>query len=209
MSSNKEDLPDLPRDINRLFKKYTRLRYSLYGKYKNGFSFIPSKSAINSYASKNHAEIEFPDIYRQQELKEYIDEQTIRLILEYDPNGAVDFPGYVYSKLSKRVRGSYMESYKRDIGREQVGYSDDEVTKKLEDVPNYDGERYKELVLEIMHKLTDKVDKDIFKQLVNDNKTNYAVYRYIHNKYPEVKRSEFDSKLHYIQKLSVDLIKKE
>lgn len=207
--SNKEELPDLSRDIDRLFKKYTRLRYSLYGKYKNGFSFIPSKGAINSYASKNHAEIEFPDIYRQQELKEYIDEQTIRLILEYDPNGAVDFPGYVYSKLSKRVKGSYMASYKRDIGREQVGYSDDEVTKKLEDVPNYDSERYKELVLEIMNKLDNEVDRDIFEQLVNDNKTNYAIYRFIHKKHPKINKADFDDKLHYVQKLSVDLIKNE
>lgn len=94
-----------PRDVDRLYHKYSNLRYKVYNTHKDSF---------NSEASR-------------KDLKSYIDEQFIKLTKEYDINGEVDFPGYIKKALNLRVRHSYVKGRFRDTARERLGTQDNEV----------------------------------------------------------------------------------
>lgn len=93
-----------PRDSDRLFVQYENLRLSIYGRYA---------PLLGSEASKG-------------ELMSYIDEQFIRLVKEYEVNSAVDFPGYVKTKLNMRVKHVYMHNHFRDLDRERLAVNDDD-----------------------------------------------------------------------------------
>lgn len=98
-----------PRDVDRLFHKYSNLRYKVYNTHKDSFN---QESA-------------------RQDLKSYIDEQFIKLTKEYDVNGEVDFPGYIKKALNLRVRHSYVKGQFRDGARERLGAVSDEVENLL------------------------------------------------------------------------------
>lgn len=81
---------DLNRDIDKLMHNYRNLRYSLYYRYSNH---------MDNYVKK-------------EELLEYINEQFIKLVKEYNIHSEVDFPYYIKSKLTMRVRNSYVKKNK-------------------------------------------------------------------------------------------------
>lgn len=90
------------RDIDKLLNKYKNLRWALYHKY----------AGILAHD------------FEREELREYIDEQFIKLVKEYDIHSNVDFPGYIKAKLTLRVQNSYIkknEKYKRN---EMLGKKD-------------------------------------------------------------------------------------
>lgn len=90
---------DFERDIDKLLNKYKNLRWSLYHKYAGILS--------------NEAE--------REDLREYIDEQFIKLVKEYDIHSKVDFPGYIKAKLTLRVRNSYIKKNKKYKSTELIG----------------------------------------------------------------------------------------
>src|SRR5699024_11500089 len=82
------------RELDSLLNRYKKLRWSLYHKYAGILS----------------------NDFERQELREYIDEQFIKLVKEYNIRSKVDFPGYIKAKLTLRVQNSYVkknEKYKR------------------------------------------------------------------------------------------------
>lgn len=81
---------DLDRDIDKLMHNYRNLRYALYYRYA---------SQMDNYVKK-------------EELLEYINEQFIKLVKEYNIQSEVDFPYYIKSKLTMRVRNSYVKKNK-------------------------------------------------------------------------------------------------
>lgn len=81
---------DLDRDIDKLMHNYKNLRYALYYRYA---------SQMDNYVKK-------------EELLEYINEQFIKLVKEYNIQSEVDFPYYIKSKLTMRVRNSYVKKNK-------------------------------------------------------------------------------------------------
>lgn len=81
---------DLNRDIDKLMHNYRNLRYALYYRYSNH---------MDNYVKK-------------EELLEYINEQFIKLVKEYNIHSEVDFPYYIKSKLTMRVRNSYVKKNK-------------------------------------------------------------------------------------------------
>ena len=78
---------DFGRDIDKLLTKFKNLRWSLYHRYSGSL--------------RNDVE--------REELKEYIDEQFIKLVKEYDIHSKVNFPGYIKTKLTLRVQNSYIK----------------------------------------------------------------------------------------------------
>lgn len=106
------------RDVDKLFHQYKNLRQSIYNTYKNYL----------------------PDPISQEELKSYIDEQFVRLVKEYDINGPVDFPGYIKTKLTYRVKHSYLKGEYRDRQRVFVPRNEMDVTHLLEQRPKMDEE---------------------------------------------------------------------
>lgn len=118
-----------PRDVDRLFVKYSNLRHKVYNTHKNSF----------------------PDEATRRELMSYINEQFVKLTKEYDINGYVDFPGYIKKALNLRVRYSFVKGRFRDKGREFLGTEDDEVEGMLsEDVHSTEAIEERELLEYLM-----------------------------------------------------------
>ncbi|AMB18711.1 RNA polymerase sigma factor [Bacillus phage Eldridge] len=104
------------RDVDKLFFQYKNLRVSLYNEYRDYL--------------QDHA--------TQEELMSYIDEQFIRLVKEFSPNGAVDFPGYVKTKLHNRVKNSFVRSNYRNRKRIFIPRHEFDVTNLLDNNPVQD-----------------------------------------------------------------------
>lgn len=129
------------RDVDKLMHQYTNLRLSVYSQYKEYL----------------------PDPVTQEELKSYIDEQFIRLVKEYDINGPVDFPGYIKTKLTYRVKHSYIKGEFRDRQRIFVPKNEFDISNLIERNPATDEELdYYEALEYALHDvdLTD-VERDI------------------------------------------------
>lgn len=191
----------MPRDPEKLLKQYQPLINSVFGQYKGNFS---RSIGVNSYmqGARGQTNQDIPDLAAQADLKSYIDEQFVRLVKEYDPNGGVDFPGYIYAKLSRRVLGSYIHGRNRDNERESVGLTDNEVENMLSKSIDYNHEQMLAQVIEdVMSSLDNTVDQYIFHLLTNQNKklTNYAIYLKVHSVYPRIDREKFNVHLDYIK----------
>lgn len=106
------------RDVDKLLHQYKNLRMSIYNQFKDYL----------------------PDPVSKSELKSYIDEQFVRLVKEYDINGPVDFPGYIKTKLTYRVKHSYIKGEYRDRQRVFVPKNDTDVFSLIEQHPSRDEE---------------------------------------------------------------------
>lgn len=113
-----EDSGVFLRDVDKLFLQYKNLRMSIYGQFKGYLS----------------------DPVSQKELMSYIDEQFVRLVKEYNINGPVDFPGYIKTKLTQRVKYSYIKGEYRDRNRVFVPKNDFDVTNLIEKQPSTEAE---------------------------------------------------------------------
>ena len=89
-----------PRDTDELYEKYDKFLDKLLKEELSRFSY---KDPITGRVVYDKAKVD--------DLKSYIDYQFVKLVNEYDPNSAVDFPGYIKSKLPLRVRHSYLKRY--------------------------------------------------------------------------------------------------
>ncbi|AYJ75225.1 putative RNA polymerase sigma factor 1 [Bacillus phage BSP36] len=129
------------RDVDKLMHQYRNLRLSVFNQYKDAL----------------------PDPVSQDELRSYIDEQFVRLVKEYDINGPVDFPGYIKTKLTYRVKHSYIKGEYRDRHRVFVTRNDFDVSNLIEKTPLIDEELdYYEVLEYALHdvKLTE-LEKEI------------------------------------------------
>ena len=106
------------RDVDKLMHQYRNLRLSVYNSFKEYL----------------------PDPVSQAELMSYIDEQFVRLVKEYDINGPVDFPGYIKTKLTYRVKHSYIKGEYRDRQRIFIPKNDFDVSNLIERSPVRDEE---------------------------------------------------------------------
>ncbi|AYJ75998.1 hypothetical protein Goe27_01320 [Bacillus phage vB_BsuM-Goe27] len=121
------------RDVDKLMHQYRNLRLSVYNQFKG----------------------DLPDPVSQEELRSYIDEQFVRLVKEYDINGPVDFPGYIKTKLTYRVKHSYIKGEYRDRHRVFVTRNDFDVSNLLEKTPLIDEELdYYEVLEYALHDVT-------------------------------------------------------
>ena len=140
---------DFERDLDSLLKKYTNLRWSLYHRYAGFLS----------------------NDFERQELREYIDEQFIKLVKEYNIRSKVDFPGYIKAKLTLRVQNSYVkknEKYKRTeiIGKKD--YTVESLTKDLNEdlednqIINYifEGIEFTEIQSELLKELLTNLERE-------------------------------------------------
>ena len=93
------------RDLDKLYRQYANLRHAIY---------------------QQHA-WRFDNYVKKEELREYIDEQFIILTKEYDVGSSVDFPGYIKTKLSLRVRESYVKNRVKKEHNEFLGSNDDSI----------------------------------------------------------------------------------
>lgn len=141
------------RDVDKLFLQYKNLRMSLYNQYKG-------------YLSDNAT---------RSELWSYISEQFVRLVLEYEVNGEVDFPGYIKTKLELRVKNSFIKSNYRDRNRIFVTKSEFDVTNLLEAVETSDTDLDFYEVLEYVLQVAnfDDIDKDILFLLLQEHTDSY------------------------------------
>ena len=152
---------EFERDIDKLLYKYSNLRWSLYHRYSGALS--------------NEAE--------REELKEYIDEQFIKLVKEYNIHSKVDFPGYIKAKLTLRVRNSFVKKTNRYKSHELISKQEDTVESLAEsfstdfedsDVINYvfDGIEFTELqsilLKELLTNKEQQEDSAIISQIAKD-----------------------------------------
>lgn len=103
---------EFERDIDSLLTRYQNLRWALYHRYAGMLSHD----------------------FERQELREYIDEQFIKLVKEYDIRSKVDFPGYIKAKLTLRVQNSYVKKNEKYKRTEMVGKQDYTVESLTEDL---------------------------------------------------------------------------
>jgi benzoyl-CoA reductase/2-hydroxyglutaryl-CoA dehydratase subunit BcrC/BadD/HgdB len=106
------------RDVDKLFHQYHNLRLAIYNQYKDYL----------------------PDPVSRKDLQSYIDEQFVRLVKEFDIDGPVDFPGYVKTKLTYRVKHSYIKGEYRDRNRVFVTRNEFDIKSYLEKSVNTDTE---------------------------------------------------------------------
>lgn len=93
------------RDLDKLYLQYANLRHAIYQQHAWRFD--------------NHV--------KKEELREYIDEQFILLTKEYNVGSSVDFPGYIKTKLSLRVKESYVKNRVKKEHNEFLGSNDDSI----------------------------------------------------------------------------------
>lgn len=151
------------RDVDKLIHQYKNLRLSIFNQYKEYL----------------------PDLVSQEELRSYIDEQFVRLVKEYDINGPVDFPGYIKTKLTYRVRHSYIKGEYRDRQRVFVPKNDFDVSNLIDSNPTIDEELDYYAVLEytlrdieltdlekeiLFYMLQEMTDSQIEKKIKRDRK---------------------------------------
>ncbi|AXY05416.1 hypothetical protein [Enterococcus phage EFLK1] len=162
-----------PRDVDRLYHKYSNLRYKVYNTHKDSF---------NSEASR-------------KELKSYIDEQFIKLTKEYDINGEVDFPGYIKKALNLRVRHSYVKGRFRDTARERLGTQDNEVELLLgiDDSSQADIEDA-ELIESLLSKANfSEIELAVFQQLIQGTVRDARIITELSEKYGVSKKAVKDA----------------
>ncbi|AFO70667.1 hypothetical protein SPJ221_151 [Staphylococcus phage vB_SauH_SPJ2] len=140
---------DFGRDLDMLLKRYKNLRWSLFHRYSRGMSHD----------------------FEKQELREYIDEQFIKLVKEYDIQSKVDFPGYIKTKLTLRVQNSYVKKNNKYKRTELVGKTDytvESLTQELNvgleenELLNYvfDDTQFTEVQSELLKELLINTDKE-------------------------------------------------
>lgn len=136
---------ELDRDLDKIFIKYKNLRYALYNRYA---------SQMDNYVKK-------------EELLEYINEQFIKLVKEYDIHSDVDFPYYIKSKLTMRVRNSYVKKNRMKESNMVLGHDDTTLESIIESnnslIRNSD-------VLEYLFDNTEftYIESELLKRLLND-----------------------------------------
>lgn len=154
-----------PRDVDTLFIRYENLRNKIYSQYSSMYSDSVTKS----------------------ELRSYIDEEFVKLCKEYEINGEVDFPYYIKTKLTARVKGTFNSGTIRTRKREPLGAIESEVENMLDDnVSPYATVDFQELVDSLTEGVSlSPMEQEILsvmvtgewtvKQLVADNTAKYDV----------------------------------
>lgn len=129
------------RDVDKLMHQYKNLRMSVYNQFKEYM----------------------PDPVTQSELWSYINEQFVRLVKEYDINGPVDFPGYIKTKLTYRVKHSYIKGEYRDRQRVFVPKNEFDVSHLIEQSPVRDEELdyYETLEYALSNVKLDDLEKEV------------------------------------------------
>lgn len=154
-----------PRDVDTLFLRYENLRNKIYSQYSSMYS----------------------DSVTRSELRSYIDEEFVKLCKEYEINGEVDFPYYIKTKLTARVKGTFNSGTIRTRKREPLGATEGEVENMLDDnVSPYATVGFQELVDSLTEGVSlSPMEQEILsvmvtgewtvKQLVADNTAKYDV----------------------------------
>lgn len=156
------------RDVDKLMHQYKNLRMSIYNQFKDYM----------------------PDPVSQSELKSYIDEQFIRLVKEYDINGPVDFPGYIKTKLTYRVKHSYIKGEYRDRQRVFVPKNDFDVSNLIEKHPSNDAELdyYEALEFALSNVTLSDIEKEVLFYILQEM-TNSQIEKKIKKNHPRERLS--------------------
>jgi len=156
------------RDVDKLMHQYRNLRMSIYNQFKEYM----------------------PDPVSQSELRSYIDEQFIRLVKEYDINGPVDFPGYIKTKLTYRVKHSYIKGEYRDRQRVFVPKNDFDVSNLIEKHPSNDAELdyYEALEFALSNVKLSDVEKEVLFYILQEM-TNSQIEKKIKKNHPRERLS--------------------
>ena len=140
------------RDVEALWSQYEPLRNAIFAKHMYKFG------SLNEVGSPTDL---IYDSAGLEDLRAYIDTEFTRLVLEYDINGPIDFPGYIYKKLGKRVIGTHLSRRSRGILHETAGGdANDEIFSSVEDptdysyIPDEDTKEY--LFSKLMYELASK-----------------------------------------------------
>lgn len=156
------------RDVDKLMHQYRNLRMSIYNQFKDYM----------------------PDPVSQSELRSYIDEQFIRLVKEYDINGPVDFPGYIKTKLTYRVKHSYIKGEYRDRQRVFVPKNEFDVSNLIEKHPSNDAELdyYEALEFALSNVTLSDVEKEVLFYILQEM-TNSQIEKKIKKNHPRERLS--------------------
>lgn len=185
-----------PRDLEALYDQYSKLRHKLLREEMSRFAY---KDSVTGKIVYDKAEVD--------DLKSYIDYQFIKLVKEYDPNSAVDFPAYIKSKLTLRTRHSYIKRYYSHYYRTHDLQKDNnklvEETLHDQSMDNWLDNQDSALVHKVLTMELMPVEKDIINTWLqppvvreSSNKVppynpNNMVYQLLKRKYPEYSKSQF------------------
>ncbi len=82
----------------------------------NGYSLSPLRKSIYRKLAAS-----VPSTADKEDLVNFIDEQFVKLVKEYDPMSGVDFPGYISKMLLIRAKGLYVRPVNRGHERRSPG----------------------------------------------------------------------------------------
>jgi hypothetical protein len=166
------------RDVDKLMHQYRNLRMSIYNQFKDYL----------------------PDQITQEELRSYIDEQFVRLVKEYDINGPVDFPGYIKTKLTYRVKHSYIKGEYRDRQRVFVPKNEFDVSNLIERSPSSDEELdyYEALEYALSGMKFSDLEKEIL-FLTLQEMTASQIEKKVKKKFPKASSSSIKESLNEVQ----------
>jgi len=126
---------EFTRDVDRQWLQFEPLRKSIYRKLA---------ASVPSTADK-------------EDLINFIDEQFVKLVKEYDPTSGVDFPGYISKMLLIRAKGLYVRPVNRGHERE-AQTTDEEILSQIDDTVPVMKETAHEDITEILTYLGSRIN---------------------------------------------------
>lgn len=182
--------------MEALYKQYSKLRHKLLRQEMYRFAY---KDNVTGKVVYDKAKVD--------DLKSYIDYQFVKLVKEYDPNSAVDFPAYIKKKLTLRTKHSYIKRYFSHYYRTHELQKDNnkivENTLHQQSIDNWIDEQDSAIVNKIAHMNLEPVELDIVNAwlqapVVRESSrsvpvynSNRLVYQLLKKKYPDYTQSEF------------------
>ena len=126
---------EFTRDVDRQWLQFEPLRKSIYRKLA---------ASVPSTADK-------------EDLVNFIDEQFVKLVKEYDPMSGVDFPGYISKMLLIRAKGLYVRPVNRGHERE-AQTTDEEILSQIDDTVPVMEESTRDDLTDILAYLTARIN---------------------------------------------------
>lgn len=173
---------NMARDLDRLYEQYRPLRLSL----------------ITQFAP------DCVDSATKEELPSYIDEQFIRLTLEYDVSSPVDYPGYIKILLTLRTKYSFIDIRNKKANAEILEDITDPMTSNIANKVYTDGEQ-EESLAELLEDIYSRVhlpdlETLILGRLIRGHRL-FDIRRYLKENHTKYSTKEVTSAINNIKEI--------
>lgn len=193
----------LPREVDKLFFQYSKLRKKIVRDEMSRFTYRDNESGRWVY-----------DKAQLDDLKSYVDYQFVKLTKEYNPNSGVDFPGYIKSKLKLRTAHSYIkrkyDHYYRTHDLHQDNNKLAESALYMQSLQDWKPDEEDGILAKIQELDLKPIEKDIIQAWLQPPavgtvstpifNSNRAVYQLLKRKYPDYSQADFIAEITHVRK---------